>query len=232
MLGVAPLCLAYAIYSRSFEDFILFGGRVVVFFSSLIALWALLLPIRLAFEAGAKPRRPPIKLLAVVVVGGVVLSIPVGILYYSFGVVLSDAWTNLREWDSLIEQRPFALGTGTLLVLTIALVLFWIRLRVRFIYGASEALVGMAVAMHRLDSEQTLVTSFDMSFYFVILTASVYLIVRGFDNMHQGWRDQIDPVAKLLFRLGTQSELVSPTPRRLKPMRIRRMKLVLRNRRY
>lgn len=224
MLVVAPLCFAYAIYSRSLDDFILYGGRVVAFFWCLTALWALLLPIRLAVEAGVKPRRPPIKPLAVLIGGGAVLSIPVGILYYSLGVVLSDAWKNLRMWDSLIAQRPFAVATGTLFVLTIALILFWTRLRVRFVYGVSEAFVGIAVAVHRLDSEQALVTSSDISFYFAILTASVYLIVRGLDNMHQSWRDQIDPVAKFLFRLGTQSTVVSPAPRRLKPKRMGKMR--------
>ena len=220
LLFFIPLAIGYAIYSRTLEDFVSYAGGIAVFFSLLIYMWLPLQSFLIAVAQGTPVRRPPLKHLAIFSAGASALSVLLAVLYYSLAVLLIDAWDNIRNWEALITQRPTALAVGTLVVITAGLLFFWFRLRARFIYGASEALAGVAFAVHRLADEPVVFLPSDNSFYFAMLTAGVYLIVRGLDNMHQAWKDQTDPLAKALFRLGTQSDLVAVPPRRLKSSRI------------
>jgi hypothetical protein len=65
-----------------------------------------------------------------------------------------------------------------------ATLLFWLRLKFRMIYGITEARLGLVVA-YRLGSAATEVVPLrDPSFLIGFLTASVYLVVRGLDNVH------------------------------------------------
>lgn len=219
LILVAPFCIAYAIYSRTLDDFIFYVGRVACFVVLLLFFWVVTQRMSSTLKGGRAPRAIPIKTFVKFFGAIALISIPVGVLYYSLGVVLIDAWSNLKNWKALIEQRPIALAVGTFAVLTMGLLFFWFRLRARFIYGASEALAGIAFATHRLAREPDITLPSDDSFYFAVLTAGVYLIVRGLDNMHQGLKDKSDFLAKALVRLGTLSELAPAPPRRLKPNR-------------
>lgn len=213
---VVPLCIGYAIYTRTLEDFIKYGGGIAGFLSLMIHLWLPTYHYRRAIAEDRPMVRPPFKKLVIFSYGASLISIPLGAVYYSLAAVLIDAWGNVRNWEALIAQRPVALAIGALAVFTVGLLFFWFRLRARFIYGVSEALAGVAFAVHRLSHEPVIALPSDNSFYFAMLTAGVYLVVRGLDNMHQAWKDQTDPLAKALFRLGTQSDLVEIPPRRLK----------------
>ena len=64
-------------------------------------------------------------------------------------------------------------------------------------YGLSEVLVGVSVAVERTTATTASGASpLDTSFYLAMLTASVYLVVRGLDNIHQGFTNEpIDPIA-------------------------------------
>lgn len=62
---------------------------------------------------------------------------------------------------------------------------FVFRLRQRLLYGCTEALVGIAVGGHRLSVEPGDGLPTETGFYFAVLTAGVYLVVRGLDNIHQ-----------------------------------------------
>lgn len=64
--------------------------------------------------------------------------------------------------------------------------LFLFRLKARFFYGVSELLVGLLVAYTQIQSLQKEDQIFHPAFAIPLFTASVYLIVRAFDNMHQG----------------------------------------------
>lgn len=216
LLLLVPLALAYAIYTRTSEDFITYAGRIAFTQSALIHLWLPSTAFRLAVEENRPVYMPPLKHLAIFSFGASALSIPIGVIFYSLGVVLIDAWTNFRNWEVLITQRPIALAFGTIAVLTAGLFFFWFRQRARFVYGVTETLAGVAFALHRLADESVISIPSNNDFYFAMLTAGVYLIVRGLDNMHIAWRDQTDPLARILFRLGTQSDLVAVPTRRLK----------------
>jgi hypothetical protein len=63
---------------------------------------------------------------------------------------------------------------------------FYFRLKQRFLYGATEAVAGVLVAAHRVSIEPGIGLPTDSAFYFAFLTAGVYLVVRGLDNMHNG----------------------------------------------
>jgi hypothetical protein len=80
-----------------------------------------------------------------------------------------------RSWLSVLAAA---------LTLAVGALFFWFRLRQRFLYGATEAVAGAAVAAHRLSVEPGQGLPGDGGFYFAILTAGVYLVVRGIDNMH------------------------------------------------
>ncbi len=73
--------------------------------------------------------------------------------------------------------------TGTL---TLGVLLFGFRLKARFFYGLTEAVVGAMVATTKMPSEGVDLASWHSETYLTILTAGVYLVVRGLDNMHTG----------------------------------------------
>lgn len=220
MFIFVPLSIAYAIYTRTLEDFLSYGGLIAAFLFWAVVSWLPLVRFRMTFKEGIRLRPLSTKTVAIFICGAALLSVLMGSLYYSLAIFLIDAWGTFKNWDALIAQRPFAIATGTLVVLTIGLLFFWLRLRARFLYGASEALAGVAFAVSRIANERVISFPSDDSFYFAILTAGVYLIVRGLDNMHHAWKDQKDPVARAFFWLGTESEFVATPPRRLKASRL------------
>jgi hypothetical protein len=98
--------------------------------------------------------------------------------------------------------------------------LFWFRLRHRSAYGITEALVGLYIAAQKVQqlsqaAGQTKPPGVDLAF--ALLTASVYLVVRGLDNVHQGmYRDPKDPwvsVALGYSRLLLRRVDLAPPPR-------------------
>jgi hypothetical protein len=62
---------------------------------------------------------------------------------------------------------------------------FVFRLKQRFVYGATETLAGMVIAGHRVSIEPGAGLPSETGFYLAVLTAGIYLVVRGLDNMHQ-----------------------------------------------
>ena len=77
--------------------------------------------------------------------------------------------------------------------------LFLFRYYCRSIYGLSETLVGLIVAASRVWNND--IPASDPSLYLAILTAGVYLVVRGLDNIYQGIVSQPrDRVVDVLMR--------------------------------
>lgn len=93
--------------------------------------------------------------------------------------------------------------------LAIGSMFFFIRLRWRFVYGVSEACAGVVVASQRFYTDAIVGhLSSATPIVLAILTAGVYLVVRGADNMHQGLtKEPLDPIGqKLLKWLGRVGE--------------------------
>jgi hypothetical protein len=110
------------------------------------------------------------------------------------------AWTAVAPfvvdtYRSLLAFRFRTWLTVAAGVVTLAIgsLFFWFRLRQRFLYGTSEAFAGAAVAAHRLSIEPGQGVPGDGGFYFAVLTAGVYLVVRGIDNMHTAMSSHSDP---------------------------------------
>jgi len=75
---------------------------------------------------------------------------------------------------------PVMLGV----TVTASVLLFLFRLKARWLYGCSEAVAGFYAAYGLATS--TTGNQHGPAFFFGLLTAGVYLCVRGFDNVHQG----------------------------------------------
>lgn len=65
--------------------------------------------------------------------------------------------------------------------------LFAFRLYARAMYGCTEALVGLIIAGERASAEVRWPIE-NLNFDLAILTAGVYLVVRGLDNVHEGFK--------------------------------------------
>lgn len=101
-----------------------------------------------------------------------------GAAFVTYGLYVSayDGIHYLTKLDSIYHVAMSALIVG--------IALFFFRLHVRFWYGAVEVAVGVIVAMSVYQTNTGKDTS---SLFLTVLTAGVYLIVRGLDNVHQGW---------------------------------------------
>ncbi|MEQ6289619.1 hypothetical protein ACFPAG_03220 [Vogesella sp. GCM10023246] len=107
----------------------------------------------------------------------------VGFLLTSFFLAAKDNWSKVAQQivEIFIGNPVFS---QVIIVTIVASFLFIFRLKFRFWYGLSESLCGIVVAISK--SQSSLSGIFNTNYLLIILTASVYLIVRGFDNMHQG----------------------------------------------
>lgn len=121
---------------------------------------------------------------------------------YGLIAIAIDAWSLLNAlWaklDPLRDQTQFMVVTG-LMTLSFGGIFFLFRLKQRFLYGCTEAIVGVLVGMHRVTLEQWSGMPRSSGFYLALLTAGVYLVVRGLDNIHQARRDG-DATLKRLAR--------------------------------
>lgn len=178
--------LIYSIRNRTSADVIRYGGILALVF------W---LPTTITVAVGYwkdKSKRNLQLLLALPVI-----SAALGATYY---LLFAAVWDLLKWlinlWSSTVGGF-IAVAACTLLIGT---GLFLFRLKYRFLYGMSEAAVGVIVASYRFSPTDPLRTLTDPNFYFAFLVSGVYLVVRGLDNMHQGtMKEPIDPVAEKLF---------------------------------
>jgi hypothetical protein len=95
------------------------------------------------------------------------------------------AVVNVYELLRDLSGKSWLIAATALITVLLGAGFFVFRLRQRFLYGATEALAGAAVAAHRVSLEPGTALPSETGFYFAVLTAGVYLVVRGLDNMHQ-----------------------------------------------
>lgn len=187
--SLMTIALIYAIRNRSFEDFVKYGLYI---FLSLTVISIFVLIIYLIKNWKDKLTRDIIILLGLIFPFAFAIA---GITYYSIFVTLKDAFLWIKS--------PSLNGSGAiimtaLLTLAVGLILFYIRLKIRAVYGFSEAAIGLAVAANRIATQADDIKN--PAFYLAMLTASIYLVVRGFDNIHQGLtREPKDPVGMKIY---------------------------------
>ena len=120
------------------------------------------------------------------------LSLAIGSAVTIFAMLAMDAGSGIVA--ALVDASGFVRRTSgkglQILIATVVtgitgLLFFYFRLRQRFLYGLTEALVGVSIAAHRISNEPGDGLPSETGFYIAVLTAGVYLVVRGLDNMHQ-----------------------------------------------
>ena len=180
----------HSIASRALQDFILYSISAAMGIT-LITMQA----INNGWREGEYPRRSTMLLVFVCVLFAAFI---LGAGFYSIGASLKDLmyWLVALWINTPFISGPYRVLVTTLVTFAVGLALFYFRLKLRSVYGFSEAAVGLVVAAH-LAQDQALTIS-NTGFYFALLTAGVYLVVRGLDNVHQGLT--IDPIAVTALR--------------------------------
>jgi hypothetical protein len=115
---------------------------------------------------------------------------PVGTLFYGVAAAIGDLFFLLAAQLSDRERSAaFAVAvTGVLGAL-----FFFFRVKFRFLYGMTEAVVGLTVAGHRVGFDSASPDGGGAALFLAVLTAGVYLVVRGLDNAHQAFACKSDP---------------------------------------
>jgi hypothetical protein len=135
-----------------------------------------------------------------------VLLFTLAIVGYLFSV--ADVARATYGWlsDPSVNRSEASLVVAVLVMAT-GLVLFWFRLVARACYGAVEVLVGIYVAASQVQQVAPGVPVTQTSVLLALLTAGVYLVVRGLDNIHQGCKaDKPDRIALFFIRKLTRSK--------------------------
>jgi len=119
-------------------------------------------------------------------------------LIFSFYISLKDAYTWATSPTFGRYQTIFLVA---LISTLIAYSLFIFRLYKRTIYGMTELLVGLLVSVHH-GLSINVIDNADPTFFLAILTAGIYLMVRGFDNIHVGMSEKETMITKLKKEAG------------------------------
>lgn len=190
-VGVPMLAaVAHAVMTRTVDDFVRYPlyfavPASIAVYVGLVYEWWKSMPRKASMDA--------VWIAIMIPIGLYVLSAG----YYAIGASIKDAYFWLQAL-ALSREQKIALTVGV--TLGAGLVLFFFRKYFRSTYGLSEAIVGLVVAADHvkdhLDKGGT-----DSGLYLALLTAGVYLVVRGLDNVDQGRKT--DPLALwLLARMG------------------------------
>jgi hypothetical protein len=208
LLAIFGPSLIYAVMRRHWSDFLIF-----TYLASLPLAVAFMRTEGDMYVEAAKTDDEKLRVIAQLYATSPLLAIflmPIGSLFYALGATLFDIvrWlvTQLSEQE---RSAAFAMAVTAF----VGAVLFWFRLRYRALYGFTEAVVGLSVAGHRVGF-QSIQANDGMSLYLAVLTAGVYLVVRGLDNVHQGWKSGSDPALTWLVQR-LRSRLRWPQRRRL-----------------
>lgn len=86
------------------------------------------------------------------------------------------------------------------IVVLVGSVLFYLRLKLRFLYGSIEMATGLFVAWMQVQSLAPDSTVLDQKFLVALLTASIYLFVRAADNVQTALKASTPDPSLRLFR--------------------------------
>jgi hypothetical protein len=193
-LCLSTLMIAGNIYVGEVRDNT--SAKIALFTMVIFSLIGISLIIFMYATKGIIPRRKDLVDL-VLSMGFISLYIFVPVFFISQIFLIS---VSLQEFSiPVITQSAFIISS---LVLLVGSILFYIRLKFRFVYGASEVIVGLYVAFEKIHGAPLPVLTLENiePVALVILTGAIYLVVRGLDNAHQGMTKEIDPIGRHVFR--------------------------------
>ena len=184
--------VVHAYRTRAIDDILVQSRPVMIALGVVMLLIATVVlfadPPRVTLAKAVQAIIPVLIILAAMAVAAVVL----GAIFYSVGVSVHDIYLWIRsDMSGPPQTSSLRLVMVVALPLAAGALLFWFRLRFRAIYGLSEAAVGLWMGGRMIGGSTT--TSASVEFILPILTASVYLMVRGFDNVYQGLSLKSDP---------------------------------------
>lgn len=113
-----------------------------------------------------------------------------GFIFYAGGATIRDLY--LWSRNDLIgdpNTSTLRLPLITTVILVVGAVLFGIREKCRAFYGTGEAAAGLWIASQKI-SNPSPSESTPRALVLALLTASIYLIVRGLDNINVGLNDK------------------------------------------
>jgi len=130
--------------------------------------------------------------------GTLFAAVGLGGILYSVGALMKDIYLWLHSVAA--SRTEFLVISSAALTLGLGWIFFYFRLRLRCIYGLTEVVVGLLVAANHVVVSSEAATNDPASYYLLLVTAGVYLVVRGFDNIHQGLtKDPLDPIARTIL---------------------------------
>jgi hypothetical protein len=185
-------CSVYGILNRTLDDFLNYPPKIAFFsillvYSFLISLWA---------KGGFRKIKPTLKGLLIFVIAIPIFSVAIAVVYYGMWAVLKDGYELIHR---SIPYREFAIGFTVIAVIGAGWLLYFFRRKARFFFGLSEAVAGLVVAVTKIPSDITDPILWHSDTYLIMLTAGVYLVVRGLDNMQIGQTpDSYDEILKYL----------------------------------
>lgn len=128
-------------------------------------------------------------------------------------IILGTTFSLERLWDYASSnitssyKTSFLFGIATFIVGSL---FFLIRTIWRVTYGISEIIAGVCIASYRAFGTNEWLSSVNMDLYLVVLTAGVYLVVRGLDNVAQGIKQSNDPIVRAWRWLKSQIFVSNP----------------------
>lgn len=106
-----------------------------------------------------------------------------GCMFYFISVIITDFENLIIKIFDFDLSNEILFPIIILIMLIVGLFLFYFRFYYRFVYGITETIVGLIIAVVKVSSNEQVD---NINFFIAVLTASLFLIVRGFDNIHQG----------------------------------------------
>ncbi len=186
LLVVALICVTHTIITRTPADFLsalkyIPLVSIFLFFSNYSAV------VNTGADGKITRYYPTARAALLGALIGSILLIPVSVIMLSLYSITVDAadWVHSPNLNAHIVNM---LSLGIVLVSGYSLFLF--RKKYRSIYGSTEILIGVVIAMHNAQSlfERG---NLDPTLFFAFITAGIYLVVRGLDNIHEGNKEKL-----------------------------------------
>lgn len=182
--------IIYSIKNRTFDDILKYSAYIASITLLTIFLLALIFWYKSQFR---KIDSQAIKIL----IFSPFFSVLVGFLQYCYSVSAKDLFIWLQ---TAILTEAGIIFLVVLTTLIFGLIFFYFRLKFRGIYGFTEIVLGLTIAANRV-LEENEIPNESPEFYLAFISAAIYLVVRGLDNIHQGiTKEPLDPVFSRIIK--------------------------------